>query len=317
MHSNQELELFELLKEKVARQFAANSGILPIEISQWTSEHIRSFQSDLEELLQERISERWIYTHFKSQTINKLPRIDMLNILSKYTGYKSWDDFTATNTPLNKKSKSLPWRPRWTKILAGAGLAGLFLFVFFKLITLNSIYSYHFECVDADLETIIPSSEISVKILEDNQSPRHLESNDSYVYQYQSSSSVIKLIIESPYYINDTIERHLHEAKTEEKLYLRRDDYAILIQKYSQDQSRNTARRRDFLKQILSDRIQVFQITADNLGMEIFTKDEFINRMTLPVNQLRNIEIVSTEYQEGKIIRLRFITKDEPHEKAN
>lgn len=317
MNSTQGLELFDLLKQKVARQFADNSGIQPIEIQQWNSEHIRSFQLDLEIQVHERISERWIYTHLKKQTVSKLPRVDMLTILARYTGYKNWDEFVAMNPVQLKSTRNNPRHPRGKTILFIVGMIILTLLIFIRFKTHNSNYTYQFECVDEDLKIRIPSNEINIKILEEQQSPRHLEGNDSLGFQYQSTKQDIKFVIESPYYINDTIERHLEKARTEEKLYLKRDDYAILIQKYSLEESKNSTRRREFLKQILSEQIQVFQITPDNRGMEIFTKEEFINRMALPIDQLRNIEIVSTEYKDGKIIRLRFIAKDSPYEKAH
>ena len=39
------------------------------------------------------ISEKSFYTYFKTSPTAKLPRIDMLNILSIYAGYSSWYDF--------------------------------------------------------------------------------------------------------------------------------------------------------------------------------------------------------------------------------
>ena len=36
---------------------------------------------------------RTFYTYFKSTNIDKLPRIDMLNMFSAYIGYQSWYEF--------------------------------------------------------------------------------------------------------------------------------------------------------------------------------------------------------------------------------
>jgi hypothetical protein len=39
------------------------------------------------------ISEKSFYTYFKTSPVTKLPRIDMLNLLSIYAGYDSWYEF--------------------------------------------------------------------------------------------------------------------------------------------------------------------------------------------------------------------------------
>src|SRR5690606_11735587 len=38
-------------------------------------------------------SEKWIYTHLKPEANEKLPRKDMLDIFSRFSGYSDWDDF--------------------------------------------------------------------------------------------------------------------------------------------------------------------------------------------------------------------------------
>ena len=43
--------------------------------------------------VKQTVSEKWIYTHLKSETNAKLPRKDMLDILSQLVGYSGWDEY--------------------------------------------------------------------------------------------------------------------------------------------------------------------------------------------------------------------------------
>ena len=43
------------------------------------------------------ISEKTFYTYFKNNSQEKIPRIDMLNILSVYSGFNSWSEFKKKN----------------------------------------------------------------------------------------------------------------------------------------------------------------------------------------------------------------------------
>jgi len=44
--------------------------------------------------------------------------------------------------------------------------------------------------------------------------------------------------------------------------------------------------------------------------MELFTKWEFIDKMTMPSHSLKNIEILNTKYFGDKIVVLRFRITD-------
>ncbi|WP_313215533.1 hypothetical protein, partial [Soonwooa sp.] len=51
------------------------------------------FQEDLRKYAKGNISEKSFYTYFKTSPVSKLPRIDMLNLLSNYAGYESWFNY--------------------------------------------------------------------------------------------------------------------------------------------------------------------------------------------------------------------------------
>lgn len=84
---------FEQLKKNVQAQYLKEYTPSYDEISKWKGIDIIYFQEDLRKKAKGNISEKSFYTYFKSSPVSKLPRIDMLNLLSIYAGYDSWYDF--------------------------------------------------------------------------------------------------------------------------------------------------------------------------------------------------------------------------------
>ena len=88
--------LFELLREAVSRTYLETHSAAD-DIRNWKGDEITGFQEDLFEKTKGRVSEKWFYTYFKNDA-EKLPRIDMLNLLSVYSGFKNWNDFKQANS---------------------------------------------------------------------------------------------------------------------------------------------------------------------------------------------------------------------------
>lgn len=84
---------FEQLKKDVQAQYLEQHTPSFDDISKWKGIDIIYFQEDLRKKAKGNISEKSFYTYFKTSPVTKLPRIDMLNLLSIYTGYESWYDF--------------------------------------------------------------------------------------------------------------------------------------------------------------------------------------------------------------------------------
>lgn len=84
---------FEQLKTEIQAQYLKNHTPSSDDISKWKGIDIIYFQEDLRKLAKGNISEKTFYTYFKTSPVTKLPRIDMLNLLSVYAGYTSWYDF--------------------------------------------------------------------------------------------------------------------------------------------------------------------------------------------------------------------------------
>ncbi|MBL6949723.1 MAG: hypothetical protein ISR57_03670 [Bacteroidales bacterium] len=72
--------------------------------------------------------------------------------------------------------------------------------------------------------------------------------------------------------------------------------------------------RRNQLDRMISDSALIFQVyKTEYVGMELYTKREFINKLTMPASSLKHIEILDTKHSpDDQIILLRFRQKEEP-----
>ncbi|MCU7580657.1 hypothetical protein N4T06_05365 [Riemerella anatipestifer] len=100
--SDLDLLHFEQLKVEVQEVFLESHTPSEEDISLWKGIDIVYFQEDLRKKAKGNISERSFYTYFKSSPTQKLPRIDMLNLLSSYTGYANWYDFKKNHLFANE-----------------------------------------------------------------------------------------------------------------------------------------------------------------------------------------------------------------------
>ncbi len=90
---------FEQLKSEIQARYLENHIPSDDNIANWKGIDIIYFQEDLRKHSKANISEKSFYTYFKTSPVHKLPRIDILNLLSNYAGYISWYDFKK-NHPL-------------------------------------------------------------------------------------------------------------------------------------------------------------------------------------------------------------------------
>ena len=96
------MENFRRLKRKIAETMKMVYPGIPDRIEEWKGQEIIDFQEELRSHVKEHISEKWFYTHMKSDT-GKLPRIDILNFLRRYAGYVDWNDFIFQHGENNQK----------------------------------------------------------------------------------------------------------------------------------------------------------------------------------------------------------------------
>jgi hypothetical protein len=301
-------QTFEILKQKIVESMQQTyPGINP-SITEWKGQEIVDFQEELLAKVNAHISEKWFYNHMKSEN-RSLPRIDMLNLLSRYVGYANWDDFKYEHADHAKVAVKSGNPNRYfiyipVLVLVVMGI----LFLLFKLFS-NREYTFRF--YDADTAEPITNTFIDVSVLLEGESPvSHLCRPDGS-FTLKTDKTHIRFIVKSPYYQTDTINRLLDKFNRDETVKLRPDNYALMIHYFSSMNVKDWQKRRNQLNRMIADSAMIFQVFGrEAIGVELYSKWEFINKLTLPSTGLKNIEIVDTRYEGDKISLIRFRQKE-------
>ena len=385
--SDLDLLHFEQLKNEVQTQYLENHTPSHDDISRWKGIDIIYFQEDLRKIAKGNISEKSFYTYFKNSPVTKLPRIDMLNILSVYAGYVSWYDFkknhlfadeilkegddldeneveelekTAENSPVEEaKIPTSEISPKTeekafetttvnsdlqisatdnqtikqsngnlstydtseqkstfsiVKKYLWLGISGVLAVIVGLLGFKDELFSkkFYYSFIDADRNSKI-NAELQVQILKENESPILYVAKPNEPFVYTTKSKNLTMVVSSPYYRTDTIQRNLETAPEAENIELKPNDYAIMLFYYSKS-IKDLKKKRESLNYLISDNALIYQVyDNETYGVETMDKQRYINLVTLPSTSLENLEVIETRNDlSGKINMIKFkITTNE------
>jgi hypothetical protein len=301
-------KIYELLRKEIANVMKKSYPGVNSDISEWKGQTITDFQEDLLQKVNGMISEKWFYTHMKSQ-VKTLPRIDILNMLSQYAGYKNWDDFRYRNMAASSLSETLARSNRIFIIIPLIILAVLaLLFTFYKI---TDTRNYRFTFIDADTGEPILNTKIQAELLLNNETPVSYISDNKGNIIIRTDQSKIKLAVNAPCYLEDTIIRIVKKFNRNEQVRLKSDPYSLMIQYFSRTDVQAWQSRRDQLDRMISENAMIFRLPdrREGKGIELYNKREFIDKLTMPASSLRQIEIISSRYEKNQIAILRFRNK--------
>jgi len=275
---------------------------IPASISDWKGQNIVDFQSDLKFKQNQYLSEKWFYTHMKTEN-QKLPRIDILNFLSRYTGYRSWDNFKhahskSNNVDASDKSNS------YFYVVPLITVVTLTVFYFLYLLLYTQEFTFCF--YDSISKQPISNTIIEITLLENEQSPRNYLCDSLGCFSLKTHKRQVHFVVESPYYHRDTVVRVLSRFNRNEKIKLKVDDYSLMIHYFSKNKIQDWLKRREELDQMFSDSAKIFQVYEGTVGMELYNKWEFIQKLSIPTSGLKDIEILNTKYEDDQITHLSF-----------
>jgi hypothetical protein len=313
--TGEKMKSFDLLKKRIEKTYRRR-GVCQDSIHDWKGRQIENFQRDLSEAVGGYVSEKWFYTHLKVQKNAKLPRIDMLNLLSRYVGALSWDDFVAQNYSVAEMSEE----KEGLKSTAETSAANIWMLIFGLIFIVammvfvsffNKENNYRFCIVDFDDAKAVSHSTIQAFWLKEGESPLQLTVSPSGCVEMPvQPDEEITIEIQALYYKSRTIVRKVSDKK-EEIIKLQKDDYALMIHYFSTNKMEDWNKRRDQLNSMLKDNARIVQVHSETGGgMALYNKEEFINKMTLPVKSLKNIEILKTKYEKEQIVEIRFVQKN-------
>lgn len=293
--NNEDQHLFNHLKKAIEATFLENnSSNSPIE--EWKGEEITAFQNDLFAKVKGKVSEKWFYTYIKNEP-KKLPRIDVLNLLSTYLDYKNWNAFKAENqlNETKKKTISKLWLLAFTPLL-------LLLF------TIDSRNTFEFCFIDAIKNENITSIPLDIKILQDNESPMHYKTDSLGCFLYKTKNDIIKFVVQSPYHKTDTIVRNIN-SNYNQIVKVKPDDYALMLHYYANGNIKDWKSHIEKLKLLIANDAKIYRFFKNNMDIELYSKSEFIRLLTIPTKSLKKIEILDKSIENGKIETLKFIVR--------
>jgi hypothetical protein len=301
----QGLIYFALLKKEIVTLLRQSYPSVNPVIENWKGQDIVYLQEDLMNKVKGTISEKWFYTHVKLPG-DKLPRIDMLNLLSRYVGFKDWNDFIENKKEDVPVVEEKPTSPKPNKIKIGLiGMGGLLLILVIVLIVFRA-KTYTFCFYDANQQNLLTDQKIEIIVLNEGESPIYKRC-DKGCFTIKSTKSKLHFIVKTPYYKTDTITRILNNSDRNEIVKLHANDYAMMIHFFSKSKIDDWQKRRKQLYIMFTDNAQIYQMYDDKeIGMELYNKTEFINKLTMPLRSLQNIEVIETVYSGNRISVLKF-----------
>lgn len=291
--SKKTLHNFLILKKEIGSKMNRDFSMSSADITLWKGEDIVIFQEALLAQVKGQISSKWFYTHMKSDG-ESLPRIDVLNMLSQFVAYDNWADF------LSQKSKE--------EVREGKFKNSKLLFVLFPIIILISFLSqkeavYTISIIDFDTNKP-PENTIEFELLKSDESSQKITTDSLGQVILPVNEALNTLIITSPYYKEDTLQRKIMNEGGE-IFKVKTDDYALMVHYFSKSKVKDWKRRRRMLAEIFHNEAEIIEIYKGTYGIEKYNKQEFINKITMPLTSLRTLEVIDMKRQDGKIIKMR------------
>lgn len=301
--NTEKIYYFSLLKQQIATTFLV-SHAASSDIRDWKGNTITDFQEDLRSKTKGSISEKWFYTYIKNDA-EKLPRVDMLNLLSVYVGYDNWTDFVQQHSEIETKSEVETKTAKPSR-----KLMWLFLSLPLILLGLYSLYptenTFSFCFTDADQREAITNIPLDIIVLRKQESPLYFKTDSLGCFSYSTPEDELKFVVKSPYHKTDTIVRHIN-SNTHKTVQLQTDDYALMLLYYANGNKKDWKKRREQLQELIADNAQIYRAFKNNIGIEIYTKKEFINLLTIPTSSLKKMRILDKVYANDKIVKLKFM----------
>lgn len=304
-----ELEQFQELKDKVLLKYQEQYPFFQGTWKTFSSQDIQNLIGLIEVQCKQTISEKWIYTHLKPETNSKIPRKDMLNILSQFVGYSGWDEFTFEEKVFESKepkevtkSKTKFW---FALLLLIFGIAIIFIYFYKKEAPKSKVIELNNEFTNEKIN----SNEVKVYEVNDSVS-KSLEIKEGKI-QVSNDDMKTKLVIKSPFYKTKTIDLNANgEVSESNKIDLKPDDYAMMLKAFMVSDIKDWKTRKEQLDKILSDNLEVMVMLKDNLGAEYFNKTEFSQKLIIPTATLRKMKIIEIEKETNQKIKFIRITQE-------
>lgn len=290
-----DLKHFYKLKRLILENYQKSYPFFQGDWKSFSSKDIRQLIDLMEIQLKETVSEKWIYTHLKPESNQKLPRKDMLDIFSRFVGYSNWDEFIYKNQT-EKKVKTISKASS-----KGKYIKELFLILLISLtgfgvysLTVREDKPKAIKIKNALTNEPISSEDIQVyKVQDEVETP--IETEDSKI-EIQKSDE--KIVVESPYFET----KEVNASKIKDEILLKPEDYAMVLKNFIQSDLKEWEDRKEKLDKILSDDLEVIVMLKNNLGAEHLNKNEFAGKLIIPTSETKKMKVLTLETNDQKQI---------------
>jgi predicted DNA-binding transcriptional regulator AlpA len=293
------LDLFQNLKNNVLLVYKEHHPYFEGTWKTFSSQDIQNLIELIETKVKQTVSEKWIYTHLKPETNEKLPRKDMLDILSQLVGFSGWDEYVFKNKvaviePQLNENKSNKNKSMWlTGLLV---ITGISAFIFYNLIyEKDNVHSL--EVKDSYTNDKINMDDIKAVIVNDSiETPVEIINSELQI----KTTDTAKVIINSPFYEKKEImvtNTHPHP-----KIVLEPNDYAMMLKAFMKSDIKDWQTRKEQLDKIFSDDLEVIVMLKNNLGAEYFNKEEFSEKLIIPSASLKKMKVLEIKNEANKQI---------------
>ncbi|MCI5055736.1 MAG: hypothetical protein MRY83_06485 [Flavobacteriales bacterium] len=275
-----------------------------LELKNWTTDDILNLQVDLETKTKERFSEKWFYTHFKGSQ-NKLPRIDMLNLFSRYVGYQNWNDFTQHESHVQVQKQ-----PKRKIALVLVFMGSLITCSALVFMTRKEERNFSFCFYDIYKNGPI-QDRLDIEVFLEGESPIQLSSDTNGCFSFLTKEESISFEVSSKYYKAKSITR-FNSHHQSEIIRLQSNDYALMLDYFTNSKIDDWNKRRVKLQNLISNKADILQMTPDlNAILQIYDKTDFIRKLSIPTKSLKRIKIIEMQYEADQIVFIRFAEEHE------
>ena len=305
-----DIQTFYLLKQKILAKYVDAYPYYTGSIHNFGNKEIAQLIDLIEKESNERVSEKWIYTHLKPTINSKLPRKDMLSIFCNWIGYNNWDEFLF----LNKEQLLLSdITPEATEIHKPKNKIALYMAFGIMIIIAGVIIGFTTKgnydttiCLkDKYTQKTIAPDKVTLYLFKNGKNEKLAFKDSCYALTTKKNDALV--IVESPYYKPDTLKIDSNNPSLE--FDLQPDDYAMMLRAYMNGNIADWNKRKQQLDNIISNDAVIQEIMFNEIGVEFLNKEEFIAKITTPASVVKTMEVVEIKYEGGKIISLKYMQK--------
>jgi hypothetical protein len=298
-----DLEIFHELKKSVLEHYQNSYPYFKGSWKSFSSQDILNLIDDIQLKTKQSVSEKWIYTHLKPETNEKLPRKDMLDILSVYVGKSGWDEFKFTfenNVKLsgvevsNTNSKN-----KFGIVLLIFGV----LIIGFSIWKFTSNHNQKLEFQNSYTKDSIAKEDVKAFVVEDS-----VEKQIDLKSESLHLEKGTKVVIKSPFYKQKEITISPNEPLS--RVELNPNDYAMMLKAFMKSDIKDWQTRKEQLNKILSDNLEVMIMLQNDLGAEYFNKTEFSQKVVIPSASLKKLKIVELKQEKDNKISFLRLTEE-------